>query len=111
MKSLLIIFLSLLSLNAASIELEWSVGNDKDVKEYSLTYGTDSGVVTTMKIGKVKSYVVNDLSEGRAYWFEITPISYSDVYGKKSNTINYTVPSKKVDVLEVRPKLKIKKMK
>jgi hypothetical protein len=108
MKALFSLFIAI-SLQAASIELEWNVESDKDVKEYSLTYGTDSGVVTTMKIGKVKSYVVKDLNENRSYWFEITPISYNDVYGKKSNTINYTVPTKKVNVLEVKPKLKIKR--
>jgi hypothetical protein len=100
-----------LSVQSASIELEWICKDDINIVEYSLSYGGESGVVTTVKVGKINHVRVDTLTEGKLYWFQITPIIRAVVYGKPSNVIHYRVPSKPVDDKHSTPELRIKKPK
>jgi hypothetical protein len=114
MKSFIFILALLVSLSvqSASVELEWSCKNDENVAEYSLSFGSDSGLTVTSKIfGKNKSVKIDTLTEGKSYWFQITPILKSGVNGKPSNIIWYKVPSKPVDDKHSTPELRIKKSK
>jgi hypothetical protein len=98
-----------LSVQSASLELEWVCKDDINITEYSLSYGGESGVVTTVKIGKRTHVRIDTLTEGKLYWFQITPIVRSGVYGKSSNIIHYRVPSKPVNDKHSAPELRIKK--
>ena len=106
---LLALFVSL-SIQSASIELEWSCKNESNIKEYSLSFGGESGVIVTSKIyGKNKSIKIDTLTEGKSYWFQITPILKSGKTGNPSNIIYYKVPSDVFDDEHSVPKLGIKK--
>lgn len=100
-----------LSVQSASIELEWFCKNDSNIKEYSLSFGGESGLVVTTKVEKTKhnTFRIDTLTEGQLYWFQITPILKSGVNGKPSKVIHYRVPSKLIDDTHSAPELRIKK--
>lgn len=100
-----------LSVQSASIELEWSCKDDSNIKEYSLSFGGESGLVVTTKFEKTKRNIfkIDTLSEGKSYWFQITPILKSGANGKPSNIVYYKVPSKPIDDKHSTPELRIRK--
>jgi hypothetical protein len=99
-----------LGLFAASIELEWTVPNDKNIKEYSISWWSDSGVAVTKVIEKSNRIRIDSLVDGKPYCFQITPIGFDGQYGQKSNIVYYKPVTQKVDALVVKPELKIKKI-
>ena len=113
MKSFIFIFALLISISvqSASIELEWVCKDDSNISEYSLSYGMESGVIKTTKIGKINNVRIDTLTEGKLYWFQITPIIRPGVYGKPSNVIYYKVPSTIFDDRHSTPELRIRKPK
>lgn len=106
---LFVLFVSL-SIQSASVELEWSCKNDSNIIEYILNFGTESGLVVTTKIQKTKynTFKIDTLTEGKSYWFQITPITKSGAKGKPSNVVFYTVPTKPIDDRHSTPELRIK---
>jgi hypothetical protein len=66
MKSFIFILALLVSLSvqSASIELEWFIKDDTNVKDYRLIFGTQSGLTVSTKTGKVNNITVDTLSEG-----------------------------------------------
>lgn len=98
-----------ISVQSASIELDWICKDDTNIVEYILSYSGEFGIVTTVKVGKTNQIKIDTLSEGKLYWFQITPILRSKVYGKPSNIIYYRVPSKFVDDRHSTPELRIRK--
>lgn len=112
-KTLLLIIATLLLKNitsyAASLELEWVVKDDSNIKEYSLSYGNVlTGVTTTVKLGKINSVKIETLSEGTTYWFQIIPIGIHGEHGVDSNILYYKVPVVKYEETREKPTLRIK---
>lgn len=107
---LLALFVSL-SIQSASVELEWFCKDDTNVKEYSLNFGTESGLVVTTKIQKTRrnTFKIDTLTEGKSYWFQITPILKSGANGKPSKVLYYRVPSIPIDDTHSAPELRIRK--
>lgn len=106
---LFVLFVSL-SLQSASVELEWICKDDSNIKEYSLSFGGESGLVVSTKIEKTKrnAFKIDTLTEGKLYWFQVTPILRSGVNGKPSKLIFYRVPSVLTDDRHSTPELRIK---
>lgn len=107
---LLVLFASL-SIQSASVELEWNCKDETNIKEYSLNFGTESGLIVTTKVQKTRrnTFKIDTLTEGKSYWFQITPILKSGANGKPSKIIYYRVPFKLIDDSHSAPELRIKK--
>lgn len=98
---------------AASLTLEWTVPedvNEKDIKEYVLSYGTQTGFSTTLTVRNSKRYTLKNLLEGRTYWFQVTPVDKNNIKLEPSNMIICRIPEKKQKELNVKPKLSVKEI-
>jgi hypothetical protein len=103
-----VIFLAIiLSCKSEDVVVEWTPKPSKTVKEYSLTFGSESGLTVTVNTGRTNKYTVFSLIEGRTYWFKVTPIGLAGQYGTPSKIIYYTVPKEIIDEFKVRPYVKI----
>lgn len=107
---LLTLFISL-SIQSASIELEWSCKDSVNITAYSLSFGGESGLIvtTTIENSNRNIFKIDTLIEGQLYWFQITPILKSGANGKPSKKLYYRVPFKPVDDSHSAPELKIRK--
>lgn len=95
---------------AASLELEWLVKNDINVFGYNLIYWSESGLSTSIKLGKINSVRIDTLSEGKSYWFQIIPYGMNGEKGTESNIIYYKVPLPHYVEPREKPMLKIKQI-
>lgn len=87
--SILLFFAVAQNVLAGSANLNWNANTESDLAGYKIYYGktprTSScpvgGYTTTLDVGKVTSYTINNLTDGSTYYFSITAY---DTGGKES---------------------------
>jgi hypothetical protein len=63
---------------AASVNLRWNSNAEPDLSHYNVYYGTASRAYgNPIPVGKVRSYAVNGLVEGRRYYFAVAAVDTS----------------------------------
>jgi hypothetical protein len=88
----LVSFIFVLSANVAfagSATLSWNANAESDLSSYKIYYGTASrtgadpktcglcGYTTSVNVGNVRTYVINNLTNGQTYYFSVTAIDTS----------------------------------
>ncbi|MEM7828420.1 MAG: fibronectin type III domain-containing protein [Candidatus Aenigmatarchaeota archaeon] len=64
-----------------------------DLAGFKVYYGTSSGNYSqNIDVGNVTTYAVNNLTEGKTYYFAVTAYDTSDNESKYSNEVNKTIP-------------------
>jgi len=97
----LIILMSENSVCAGSLTLSWNAPIQNtdgtalsDLAGYKLYYGTATGNYTsTINVGNVRTYQVNNLTDGLTYYFAVTAYNTSGNESVYSNEVNKTVQS------------------
>ena len=90
---LAIIFLCLPVVSwAASVTLRWQANSEPDIAGYNIYYGTQSRAYSTpIPVGNVTRYTVNDLKDGKKYYFCISAIDTSGNESGFSAEISTTI--------------------
>ncbi len=79
---------------AAQSTLAWNAVTDPGVAGYKLHYGTVSGNYTdSVDAGKITSYTVSDLAEGKTYYFAATAYDSKGNQSAYSNEVSKYIPA------------------
>ena len=92
-----LVFLSPLTVRsvlAADVTLEWDPNSEPDIAGYKIYYGLESGnYTTTINVGNFTTCVISDLDSGQTYYFAATAYNNDGYESDYSNEVSYTVPS------------------
>ena len=78
---------------AAQASLAWDANPQPEVAGYMLHYGAVSGAYTNVAdVGKVTSYTVTNLQEGKPYYYAVTAYDAGRVESTFSNEVTITIP-------------------
>ena len=79
---------------ARALELVWNPNQEPDLAGYRLQFGTASGKYTEkISVGKSRtSTTVDNLSEGKTYFFAITAYNTKGLESRASNEVSYPSP-------------------
>jgi len=78
---------------AASVTLGWDPNTDADCAGYQIYYGEASGEYWFQQdVGNQTRHTVNDLEEGKTYYFAVTAYNLENLESDYSKELAYTVP-------------------
>ncbi|MDP3849082.1 MAG: Ig-like domain-containing protein [Luteolibacter sp.] len=78
---------------ASSVNLAWNPNPESDVTGYRLSYGISPGFyANTVATGAVTTATVNDLEEGRTYYFSVRAVNAAGSQSEASDEISHLVP-------------------
>jgi hypothetical protein len=79
---------------AAQVTLAWNPNTETNLAGYKLNYGTASGSFSTVvDVGKVTTYTIANLADGKTYYFAATAYNTSGGSSGYSNQVTYTTPA------------------
>lgn len=99
------VFAAMFQANAAlagSATLTWNANTEPDLAGYKVYYGTSArtdscpqgGYQTTLNVGNVTTYTLNNLTDGQTYYFSVTAFDTSNNESCFSNEVSkLIVPS------------------
>ena len=79
---------------AAGVTLGWDPNTDADFAGYQIYYGEASGEYWFQQdVGNQTRHTVNDLEEGKTYYFAVTAYNLENLESDYSKELAYTVPA------------------
>lgn len=106
---LFILLLTAIKINATDITITWDIPKDSKIAGYYLELQSESGLGLSQDIGLCKRYTIQNLIEGRKYWFYITPYDSTKNKGEQSNIIVYMPKQNVVNNYLPKPHIRIEK--
>jgi fibronectin type 3 domain-containing protein len=91
--------------STGSAVLSWNANTETDLAGYKIYYGTSprtgtcpvgSGYPSSIKIGKVTSYTVNNLTEGSTYYFSVSSLDNSGNESCFLSEVSKSIPIEQV---------------
>jgi fibronectin type 3 domain-containing protein len=78
---------------ATSLELSWSANTESDLAGYVVSYGnTSSNYTSSVDVGKVTSYEINNVTTGKTYYVTLTAYDKSGNESADSQEVSVYVP-------------------
>ena len=83
----------LFSLTAQNLSFGWDPSNDPNVVNYTIYYGTESGVYpNAVRVGNVTTATLSNLVQGITYYFAATTTDTAGMESDYSQELSYVIP-------------------
>jgi hypothetical protein len=87
---------------SGNVQLSWTANTESDLKGYNIYQGTSTGIYNTpTPLGKVTTYTISGLTQGKKYFFTITAVDTSSNESGYSNEVNATIPDTTLPVVAI----------
>ena len=93
--AIVVVIMATASLAAAqtSVTLAWNANTEPDIAGYTIYYGTTSGNwPTSVDVGNVTQYTVNDLTRGSTFYFVVRAYNTEGLYSGPSAEVSAQIP-------------------
>lgn len=92
--ALVLICMNPLTAMAAGIRIAWNANTEADLAGYNVYYGTSPGKYSAcINVGNVCSYKVDNLTQGKTYYFIVTALDKAGNESADSAEVSATLPS------------------
>jgi hypothetical protein len=83
-----------MTLPAESLLVGWEANTESDLAGYTVHYGYESGSYSSsIDVGKVTSYTIEDVSQGMTYYIALTAYDTSGNTSEYSDELSATIPA------------------
>jgi hypothetical protein len=77
---------------AEALTLAWDRNNEPNIAGYKVYYGETNSAATMLNAGNSTTITINNLSNGKTYYFYVTAYNTAALESNPSQRITYTVP-------------------